>query len=61
MPDNRNNHALSWISTLDKEGKNLTPWEKSFLLSVMRQRKRGTLLTSKQLNILESIYAEKTS
>lgn len=61
MPDNRNNHALSWISTLDKEGKNLTPWEKSFLLSVMRQRKRGTLLTSKQLNILESIYAEKTA
>lgn len=61
MPDNRNNHALSWISTLDKEGKNLTPWEKSFLLSVMRQRKRGTLLTSKQLNILEAIYAEKTS
>lgn len=61
MTDKRNDHALEWISLLDKEGKNITPWEKGFLLSVMRQRKRGTLLTTKQLNILEGIYSEKTS
>jgi hypothetical protein len=60
MPDKRNDHALAWISALDKEGRNLTPWEKGFLLSVMEQRKRGTLLTTKQLNVLESIYSEKT-
>ena len=61
MTDDRNSHALDWISTLDKEGRNLTTWEKGFLLSVMRQRKKGTLLTTKQLNLLEALYAEKTS
>jgi hypothetical protein len=60
MPDKRNDHALEWISKLDKEGKNLSTWEKGFLLSIMRQRKRGTLLTGKQLNLLEALYAEKT-
>jgi len=49
-----------WIDAITTEGRDLTPWEESFVESVADQLTRGRYLSEKQAAILERIYAEKT-
>jgi hypothetical protein len=49
-----------WIDTTLAEGFGLTKWERSFLESLSEQFERSGIVSDKQQEILESIYAEKT-
>jgi hypothetical protein len=49
-----------WIEVALEEGK-LTSWENEFLVSVGEQLERKGSLSEKQEEIVERIYAEKTS
>ncbi len=62
MPvDRRNDHAAEWAEKiLNGRGVNLTAWEEEFTTSVDAQLARGNNLSTKQLDILERIYTEKT-
>jgi len=52
----------SWIdSILTEASDNLTDWESSFLDSIQSQLNMRGQLSEKQEDILERIYAEKTS
>lgn len=50
-----------WINQVNEEGKNLSKWELSFMESITDQFERKRWLSDRQEEILERIYAEKTS
>ncbi len=51
---------LGWVGTIQREGLNLTEWEINFVLSLKNQLLQGRVLSEKQVEILERIYADKT-
>jgi hypothetical protein len=50
-----------WFDTLEEEGVNLSTWEMEFVASVKEQFERRGTLSDKQIDVLERIYADKTS
>ena len=50
-----------WITIIQEEGINLTKWELDFVESIEEQFKMKNWISDKQEEILEKIYAEKTS
>lgn len=50
-----------WLELVNTEGRNLTAWELSFMESITDQFERWETLSERQIEILEQIYAEKTS
>jgi hypothetical protein len=50
-----------WITTVNEEGRNLSKWELDFMESITDQFKTRNWISDKQEEILERIYAEKTS
>ena len=50
-----------WISECLDHGRGLTDWEQHFVESLEGQFERSGSLSPKQQEILERIYAEKTS
>lgn len=50
-----------WINHVNERGVNLTKWEKDFMESITEQFANRRSLSDKQEEILERIYAEKTS
>ena len=50
-----------WLELVNTEGRNLTAWELSFMESITDQFERWETLSERQIEILERIYAEKTS
>lgn len=51
-----------WIDSIIKEASDeLSDWEMEFVESVQKRNNKGQDLTEKQQDILERIYAEKTS
>ncbi len=51
-----------WIRTINEEAsKPLTKWEEDFMASITDQFDRRRFLTDAQIEVLERIYAEKTS
>jgi hypothetical protein len=50
-----------WITIIQEEGLNLTKWEQDFVESIEEQFKARNWISDKQEEILERIYAEKTS
>lgn len=50
-----------WCVKILAEGKNITPWERSFTENVHGQLDRNGWISVDQLRVLERIYAEKTS
>lgn len=51
-----------WIDAIQDEASDkLTPWETDFIDSIATQVSLGRTLTQKQEEIVERIYAEKTS
>lgn len=53
--------AGEWIQRINDEGRNLTEWEIGWMESVTEQYESKGWLSERQLEILERIYAEKTS
>ncbi len=51
----------SWITLVNEEGKRLSKWELDFMDSITDQFERRNWISDKQEEILERIYAEKTS
>ncbi len=51
----------SWIELINEEGKGLSKWELDFMESITDQFERKQWISDKQEEILERIYAEKTS
>lgn len=52
---------LDWIETIKTEASDeLSSWETSFVESIESQLRSGRLMSEKQHEILERIYAEKT-
>ena len=49
------------FSSLDSPSKELTKWEEDFLASIYEQWEARRWLSEKQYEILDRIYAEKTS
>jgi hypothetical protein len=50
-----------FFKELEMPVKELTPWELDFLTSVKDQFDRKGVLTDRQFEVLEKIYAEKTA
>ena len=50
-----------WIQTCLEDGKGITAWENEFLVSVGEQLEKKGTLSEKQEDIVERIYANKTS
>lgn len=50
-----------WIETVNDEGRGLTAWEKQFMESITDQAGVTGSVSEKQQEILERIYAERTS
>jgi len=50
-----------WIERVNTEGRGLSKWESSFMESITDQFERSRSLSDRQEEILERIYAEKTS
>jgi uncharacterized protein YmfQ (DUF2313 family) len=51
-----------WLDSIETEASDkLTDWENSFIESIWSRIKAGYTLSQKQEEILERIYAEKTS
>lgn len=49
------------INALEQPSRELTEWEDNFMNSIKRQYALKSILSDKQFEILERIYAEKTS
>lgn len=49
-----------WLDALETPSKPLTDWETQFIESVSDQLTNRGMLSGKQVEILERIYAEKT-
>ncbi len=50
-----------FLKELERPAKTLSEWELDFLTSIKDQFDRRGMLTTKQFEILERIYAEKTA
>lgn len=50
-----------WIETVNTEARNLSKWEQDFMDSITEQFSRKGFISDRQEEILERIYAEKTS
>jgi len=50
-----------WIEAIEREGVNLTVWETDFIESIRLQREAGRLLSPAQAEVLERIYATRTT
>lgn len=53
--------AEHYLDTIETSGRNLTKWESDFVESVSDQVGTKLFVSTKQLDILERIYAEKTA
>lgn len=53
--------AEHYLDTIETSGRNLTKWESDFVESVSDQVGTKLFVSTKQLEILERIYAEKTA
>jgi hypothetical protein len=51
----------SWIARVNDEGFELTAWELGFMANISAQFEQSGSLSEKQEEILERIYANKTS
>lgn len=63
-PQEREKLAKQWLETCLDPGqltKKLTAWEANFLESLDDQLGRGRIISEKQFEILERIYADKTA
>jgi len=49
-----------YLSVINTEGRNLTPWEADFIESIEEQWKERGSLSERQEEILERIYSERT-
>lgn len=52
--------AVEWLQALESPSKPLTSWEGGFLASLNDQLDRTGNLSTRQMELLERIYAEKT-
>ena len=50
----------SWIDAIQTTGRNLTKWEEDFVAAVSESLSARGLLSERQVEILERIYAERT-
>ena len=50
-----------WVDTIQEEGRRLTSWEEEFVDSIAERLANRRSLSERQMEILERIYAEKTS
>jgi hypothetical protein len=50
-----------WITAVKEESRNLTKWEEDFITSLDYQMEGYGRISDRQEEILERIYAEKTS
>ena len=54
---------IHWVSSIKTEGINLTDWEESFIESIYERLERygeKTILSDRQIQTIEKIYADKT-
>lgn len=58
--EKRNLHG-TWLADILSQARNLTAWEQQFLASIEERLDEGWNLSEKQAEVLERIYAEKTS
>ncbi len=49
-----------WIEKINNEGRDLSKWELDFMESITDQWERGGPFSTRQAEIVERIYAEKT-
>lgn len=49
------------FEALETPNRELTKWEEDFIVSIRRQFKEKKMLSDRQTEILERIYAEKTA
>lgn len=49
-----------WISTIQKDGRGLTPWENTFIADVARQAAGHGKFSDRQVELIERIYSDKT-
>jgi hypothetical protein len=61
MPLDRRQLLEHWVHELQNPSKTLTSWELSFLENVSDQLDRTGSLSTRQQEILEALYAEKTA
>jgi hypothetical protein len=52
---------MSWIDACMEERHKLSDWERKFIIDIRLQLRQKGSLTDKQVEKLESIYANKTS
>lgn len=50
----------SWITAIQEEGQGVTKWESDFVTSIAEQLEERGVLSDKQTEILERIYANRT-
>ena len=51
----------TWLADILSQARNLTAWEQQFLDSIEERLDEGWNLSEKQAEVLERIYAEKTT
>ena len=61
MDEDRKKVIADWFKSIEETGVNLTKWEQDFVESVKEQFEKKGSLSEKQQEILERIYADKTS
>ncbi len=49
-----------WLDALERNGVNLTTWEEEFVADMRALRERDGMLSVRQAETLESIYAKRT-
>ena len=50
-----------WINMINTEGRNLSKWERDFMDSITEQFEERGSISNKQEEIVERIYADRTS
>ena len=61
MTPKQHDLARHMLESLESPSRELTKWEENFIESVTEQYQTKGWLSDRQLEILEKIYAEKTS
>ncbi len=61
MTTKQHDLARHMLESLESPSRELTKWEENFIESVAEQYQTKGWLSDRQLEILEKIYAEKTS
>lgn len=51
----------NWITQINEHGVNLSKWEQDFMESITDQFSRTNRVSDKQEEIIERIYADRTS